>query len=278
MAFRPGLHYDPRFLDPADRVEILAWLKTLHPIWEQRFSANHPPPAGQTQRPLLRPVYWLGNWQFACLGYYRPPRGTKNRCVEAEPFPPVLRRLVGRVEKLVHQRFPRGYVPRGWKLNTCLINLYGDRTDLDKPIDTARVGEHKDFEPGPVASLSLGERALFQFVESRGKQHRSEVMLQQWLEDGSLQVFAGDYWKDRLFHRVQRVEDRAGHSFDLSVNGFDTRRINFTFRYVPETDIIPFRNLPSTDADDVRGYVEELAAHSAFFAKAVKGPSHAVAR
>ena len=43
-------------------------------------------------------MYWLGNWQFACLDYYRPPKGVKDRCVRAEPFPPVLQRQVEKIE------------------------------------------------------------------------------------------------------------------------------------------------------------------------------------
>lgn len=265
----PGLYYDPQFLYGEERPAILRWLQDLHPIWENRFSKNHPPPPGKQARPLLRPVYWLGNWQFACLGYYHPPRGTKNRCVEAEPFPDALRGVVARIEKIVASRFPREFVPAGWHLNTCLVNLYGGRVLDGKHIDTARVGEHKDFEPGPVASVSLGERALFQFVASQGKGHPSRVVLQQWLEDSSLQIFAGPAFKERYFHRVQRVEKKRGENFHFPVEGFETRRVNFTFRYVPDRDILPYAKLPAPDAEDVQPYMQQLARHSAFFEQAL---------
>ena len=137
-------------------------------------------------------------------------------------------------------------------------------------IDTARLGEHKDFEPGPVASLSLGERALFQFVTSSRPGERDEVVEQQWLDDGSLQIFGGDQWKKRTFHRVQRVDTKGGHTFDIHVEGFETRRINFTFRYVPDEHVVPFAKLSKQAQQDVRGYVEELAKHSKFFAAALK--------
>ena len=138
----------------------MAWLAGRVPLWEERFSEHFPPPPGQEQRRLLRPVYWLGNWQFACLGDYRPPRATRDRCVRAEPFPPVLARLVERIEHRVRARFAPRDVPSGWRLDTCLVNLYGSRLEDGRWIDSARVGEHRDFEPGPVASLSIGERAL----------------------------------------------------------------------------------------------------------------------
>jgi DNA oxidative demethylase len=265
-----GLHYDPDFLSSSDKEAVADWLGSLHPLWERRFSDHVPPPEGQTQRQLLRPVYWLGNWQFACLDYYRPPRGVRDRCVRAEPFPPVLARLVREIERLTREMFRGPDVPAGWKLNTCLVNFYGKRLEGGKWVDTARVGEHKDFEPGPVASLSLGERALFQFVSSRRPGERDGVVSQQWLDDGSLQIFGGDRWKKQVFHRVQRVDRKEGYVFELPVTDFQTRRVNFTFRFVPDEHVIPFARLGPDARRDVEGYVRELASHSTFFAKALK--------
>jgi alkylated DNA repair protein (DNA oxidative demethylase) len=260
-----GQHYDPQFVQTADRARIVEWLQTIHPIWEQRFSVRRPPPKGQQQRTLLRPVYWLGNWQFACLDYYRPPHGIAGRCVQAEPFPSVLAELVQKVEAKTREIFEPEDVPQGWHLNTCLVNLYGTRDG----VDTARVGEHRDFEPGPVASISLGERALFQFVKSSRPGERDEVISQTWLGDSSLQIFGGDRWKKHCFHRVQRVEDK-GARFDVLPRDFETRRINFTFRYVPDEHVQPFRELPREAQLDVEKYVEELARHSPFFAAALR--------
>lgn len=263
--FPQGLYYDPAFISPKSREEILRWLGTIRPLWEERYSPNNPPPPGQVQRSLLRPVYWLGNWQFACLNYYHPPKGTFHRCVRAEPFPPVFVRLISKVETLTRRMFRGADLPLGWHLNTCLVNLYGSRLEGDRRIDTARVGEHKDFEPGPVASISLGERAMFQFVASRSLGQRDGVVFQQWLEDGSLQIFGGEKWKQRLFHRVQRVDKKLGARFSLDVENFETRRINFTFRYVPDVHITPYAQLPKGAAEDVRAYMERLADHASFF-------------
>jgi len=266
----PGLYYDPQFLTEENATAIRKWLSELWPIWEQRYSNHRPPPKGESQRWLLRPVYWLGNWQFACLDYYRPPRGIHHRCVRAEPYPPFLDRLVKKMEKLTRQTFKPKDIPPGWKLNTCLINFYGSHTKDEKTVDVARVGEHKDFEPGPVASLSLGERAVFQFVESRGRGFPSRVVFQQWLEDGSLQVFGGERYKQHLFHRVQRVEKKGGHFFPIQVENFKTRRVNFTFRFVPDEHILPIREFPRPLREDLLPYLNELAQHSAYFASEIK--------
>lgn len=266
-----GLLLRKRDLSPAERVGILSWLETLHPIWEMRFSKNNPPPDGVPNRPLLRPVYWLGNWQFACLDYYHPPKGIENRCVRAEDYPPALESVVRRAEEIVHAEFSREDVPRGWHLNTCLVNFYGDKMENGRRIDCARVGEHKDFELGPVVSLSMGERALFQFVKSEGKSERSQVVLQQWLEDGDLQIFGGYRFKKQLFHRVQRVENKGGHRFPPHFENFETRRINFTFRYVPDEHIKPWRKLSDTAREDTEGYMRELAKHSTYFAAELGG-------
>jgi hypothetical protein len=91
----------------------------------------------------------------------------------------------------------------------------------------------------------------------------------QWLEDGSLQIFGGPRWKDDLLHRVQRVEDKRRLELPPAIEGFRTRRVNFTFRYVPDEHVTPFAALPRVARDDVRGYVAALAVHSPHFAAAL---------
>lgn len=250
--------------------EILQYLETLFPIWEMRFSKSNPPPNNEPNRQLLRPVYWLGNWQFACLDYYHPPKGLNNRCVQAEEYPAVLQKIVRQIEQMVLEKFSPKDVPEGWHLNTCLINFYGNKIIQDengqvKKIDCARVGEHKDFEPGPVASISFGERALFQFIKSQGKDAKSEVVLQQWLPDNCLQIFGGDKFKKQLFHRVQRVEEKLPPFKNFKTENFETRRINFTFRYVPNEHIKKFSELPLEKKEDVLEYVARLAKHSTYW-------------
>jgi len=263
---RSPLLYEPGFIADDERATLLAWLATLHPLWEWRFSEHRPPPAGEVQRRLLRPVYWLGNWQFACLDYYRPPHGLWDRCVRAEPFPPVIAQMVARMEARARRLYRGEAMPARWHLNTCLVNFYGSQVHDGRKVDVARVGEHKDFEPGPVASLSLGERALFQFVRSRRPGDRDGVVAQQWLDDGSLQIFGGPTWKQHTFHRVQRVDRRAGHRFPIAVDDFEVRRINFTFRYVPVEHVVPFAALSEVARRDVEGYMRALARHSRHFA------------
>lgn len=272
---RPRIHeklnliYEKDYITAADKKSILGYLSTLHPIWENRFSDSNPPPAGEPNRSLLRPVYWLGNWQFACLDYYHPPKGIHNRCVQAEKYPPVLQKLISEIEKMVHDKFSDKDIPHDWHLNTCLINYYGDKIENEngqiKKTDMARVGEHKDFEPGPVASISFGEKAMFQFVKSAGKSQKSDVIYQQWLDDSSLQIFGGDKFKKQLFHRVQRVESKGVVFNNLNTSSFETRRINFTFRYVPRDHIQPYFRLPENLQQDVRGYVSTLAEKSNYW-------------
>lgn len=265
------LIYQPQYISENEKAQILSYLKTLYPIWEMRYSASNPPPEGQTNRMLLRPVYWLGNWQFACLNYYHPPKGIEHRCVKAEGYPPVLENLVQRIESKIQNEIAEKDIPKGWHLNTCLINYYGDLQENEKWLDCARVGEHKDFEPGPVASVSIGEKALFQFVESQNKSSLSKVFLQQWLEDCSLQIFAGEKFKKKLFHRVQRVERKSNFFFALNnIQNFKTRRINFTFRYVPLDHIQPAFLLPTEKQRDIIPYMTMLSAHSQHFETELK--------
>jgi DNA oxidative demethylase len=262
-----GLHYQFPFIDRKERAILLEWLATLRPLWEMRFSEHNPPPPGDEQRPLLRPVYWLGNWQFACLDYYHPPKGILNRCVRAERYPVFLQKLVDRIEFIARRNFPKNFIPEKWKLNTCLVNFYGDKLEDGKWVDRARVGEHKDFEPGPVGSLSLGDRAFFQFVNGKSNLGQDNIVLSQWLEDSSLQIFSGDKWKNKTFHRVQRVENKRQEELGPVIEGFKTRRINFTFRYVPEEHILDFNQLPLHLQQDIRPYVEKLSQSSDFYKK-----------
>ncbi len=251
-----GRHYYFRdYLGASERARVLEFLTTIRPIWERRYPEGRPFPPGRTQRQLLRPVYWLGSWQFACLDYYRPPRQVRNRCVEAEPFPGVMAELLRDVEARIRRLFPPADIPRGYRLNTCLVNFYGSRSENGRELDTARVGEHRDFEPGPVASLSLGERALFQFVERQRVGEPTPPLLSQWLEDGSLQLFGGSLYKDRVLHRVQRVARNPELDLPPRIAGFRTRRINFTFRFVPDEHVVPFARLPEPARTYVAGYV-----------------------
>ncbi|MEQ1508226.1 MAG: alpha-ketoglutarate-dependent dioxygenase AlkB [Myxococcota bacterium] len=260
-----GTRIVPGFVTDDELREVLDWLGTIRPLWEHRFSTRRPPPPGETQRMLQRPVYWLGSWQFACLGYYHPPRGAVNRCVRAEPFPPVLARWVERIERFARAELPPAVIPDGWTLDTCLVNYYGDRIVDGRRDDRARVGAHRDFEPGPVGSVSIGDRAMFQFVDRTGS-----VVEQTWLEDRSLQLFAGPVHKDQLLHRVQRVDRKHG-PLPLPLDGFVTRRVNFTFRWVPPSAVVDYAALPDELRSDVRDSVEALAAHAPFWAAAAAG-------
>ena len=259
-----GMYYNAGFLNGPKKSSLLKEIESYYPIWEERFSKTNPPPEGDTWRPLLRPVYWLGNWQFACLGYYHPPKDIVHRCVKAEAFPPFMQSLVNEIEAMT-KRLARDEVPKQWKLNTCLINYYGSAIDENgKETDVARVGDHKDAELGPVASISLGERAFFQFTKGRPND-RNNVVHEQWLVDGSLLLFWSKQFKDELFHRVQRVENKNKSYFEDHVENYNTRRINLTFRYVPEKHIHDLKDIPKDKREDIQTYLETLATTSSYF-------------
>lgn len=259
-----NLFYQNGFISASEKQSILNYIFSLYPIWEMRY-----PEGSLDNRQLLRPVYWLGNWQFACLDYYHPPRGIFNRAVQAEEFPLCIQNVVDRIESKVRNDFDPRDIPRGWELNTCLINFYGHRIMHGKKSDFARVGEHKDFEPGPVGSVSFGEKALFQFVDSTSKDSKSQVILQQWLEDSSVQIFGGDKFKKKLFHRVQRVEEKGFIFEDAKTGDFKTRRINLTFRYVPKEHVITAKKLPEALQKNIHPYIKGLGQHSEFWSQQI---------
>ena len=183
----------------------------------------------------------------------------------AEPIPSVLTDRVAEIERRTRAAFEPSEIPEGWTLNTCLINFYGLRQHKGRWVDSARVGGHQDYEPGPVASISLGAKARFQFTTQAQGPVEEDVVLEHWLEDRSLLVFGGR-WKDDLFHRVPHVAREGDrHAFDLNVEGFRARRVSFTFRYVPKPHLIPYGKLSAPARSEVRPYIETLAAHAPFF-------------
>jgi DNA oxidative demethylase len=265
----PGLYYNKAFLNGPHTEELIKEVESFYPIWEERFSKSNPPPEGDTWRSLKRPVYWLGNWQFACHGYYHPPKQVDFRCVRAEAFPPFMQRMVNEIENLTRRLAPKEDVPAKWHLNTCLINYYGSILNSEgKWEDQAQVGDHRDAEPGPVASVSLGERAWFQYVKGKALDP-SNIVLEQWLDHQSLLVFWGKRLKDELFHRVQRVEDKGKFKFNDHLENYHTRRINLTFRYVPVEHILDFAKFPDEKKEDVKDYVAKIGEHSDFFKKLI---------
>ena len=266
----PGIYYNAGFLNGPKRERLVNEIEAFHPIWEERYCECNPPPEGDTWRSLKRPVYWLGNWQFACLGYYHPPLDIHFRCANAEKFPPLMQELVNQIEQMARKMAPRDDVPAKWHLNTCLINYYGSKITDGVEEDFATVGDHKDAEPGPVASISLGEKAWFQFVKGKQNDARN-VVHEQWLDDASLLIFWGDKFKDELFHRVQRVEDKKNKQFEDHLTNYRTRRINLTFRYVPDEDILDYKDFPAERIRDTKGYVEVLSKTSDYWKNVLSG-------
>jgi len=59
-------------------------------------------------------------------------------------------------------------------------------------------------------------------------------------------------------HQMTLNDKRDGFTLPPDIEGFRTRRINFTFRYVPTEHVITFGKLGAEAREDVRGYVEQL--------------------
>lgn len=267
---RPGLYTNRHFLKGKNYEDLLHYCLSLPAIWEKRYSPfflpkmdrSNPDYENELNRTLLRPVYWPSNWQFACFGYYRPPHQLKYTAIESSPYPPFLKALVFEMEKMAHHFLPATHFVKDWELNSCLINYYGDLFDAknNKWIDQARVGEHRDFELGPVVSLSLGEKALFQFI--KGGEH-SEVIFEEWLDNGALQFFSGPLWKDQYFHRIQRVDRKQKISWELPhLDNYRIRRINLTFRFVPREHWCQLSDLPKEYLQEIKNYLLEIQSES----------------
>jgi hypothetical protein len=61
------------------------------------------------------------------------------------------------------------------------------------------------------------------------------------------------------------VEKKKSIQFNDHLEDYETRRINLTFRYVPEEYIYPLEKFPKEKIDDIKTYLEKLANHSSFW-------------
>ena len=53
--------------------------------------------------------------------------------------------------------------------------------------------------------------------------------------------------------------------FDLNTPDFETRRLNFTFRYVPREHVQKLSRFPKLQQEDLHPYIQNLSLRSDFF-------------
>jgi hypothetical protein len=255
---RSGFSYLPRFITADEGDALIAYFGGLMPLWEHRHRNEHHARVGDHSRRLTRPVYWLGAWQFACLGYYAEPDNREDRCVRAEGFPPVMQAILDRLRPVLRTHDDTiDDVP-----NTCLINYYGREVGAGPPRDYARLRMHRDGEPGPVVMFSIGQPGLLEFVDP---DNQGETELAVWTRHRSITILSGPEFKDRLYHRVSQVRHGREPVIHSRLDGFEVRRVSVSFRHVPDELITNFDGLSGGNRAQVRDYVETLAQHSPHF-------------
>lgn len=261
---RAGFSYLPRFITTDEADALIAYFGQLVPLWEQRHRNDEHGRDGEHTRRLTRPVYWLGAWQFACLGYYAEPHHREDRCLRAEAFPAVMQEILERLRPTLgahdaaHDDVP----------NSCLINYYGRQVGAGTPRDYARLRMHRDGEPGPVVMFSIGQPGLLEFVDP---ERSDSPELAVWTRHRSVTVLSGPEFKDRLYHRITEVRHGQQPSIDTRLENFEVRRVSVSFRHVPAELITDFDGLSVSSRGRVRDYVEELAQHSPHFRRQLGG-------
>ncbi|PRQ06252.1 alpha-ketoglutarate-dependent dioxygenase AlkB [Enhygromyxa salina] len=255
---RSGFSYLPGFISAAEAEQLIAYFAQLVPLWEHRHHNDAHARPGDHSRRLTRPVYWLGAWQFACLGYYAEPHHREDRCVRAEPFPAVMRTILDRLWPSLRDHDPDlDDVP-----NSCLINYYGREIGDGPPVDYARLRMHRDGEPGPVVMLSIGQPGLLEFIDPE----QSEAPeLAVWTRHRSVSILSGPDFKDRLYHRITEVRHGRQPEIGCQLDGFEVRRVSVSFRTVPSALILDFDQLSAASRELVRDYVRQLARGSSHF-------------
>lgn len=256
---KPGFSYLPRFIHKEEALELIDYFAGLVPIWEQRHGDDHHQRSSGHGRRLTRPVYWLGAWQFACLGYYAEPDHREDRCLRGEQLPAVMQGILKRLR--VHLEEAHGEaVEKPTSLpNTCLINYYGREVGRGVPRDYARLRMHRDGEPGPVVMFNIGQPGLLEFLDP---DRSPDPELRLWTRHRSVTVLSGSDFKDRLYHRIVQVRTGDQPALRINLDNFQLRRVSVSFRTVPEELISDFGALPVDRREQVRVYVQELALNS----------------
>jgi len=248
----------------AEADELIAYFGKIVPIWEQRHKGDDHGRSENHSRRLTRPVYWLGAWQFACLGYYAEPHYREDRCLRAEPFPSAMASVLQRLlpELREHDKTYTD-VP-----NSCLINYYGREIGAGPPRDYARLRMHRDGEPGPVVMFSFGQPGLLEFLDP---ERDTDPELSIWTRHRSVVILSGANFKDRLYHRVREVRHGREPEIPTKLGGFEARRVSVSFRYVPDDLIYNFDGMTAAARTQIRPHVEELAEHSEHFRRQLVG-------
>jgi len=245
---------------------LIAYFESLTPIWERRHAHSRHSRDGARGRRITRPVYWLGAWQFASLGYYAEPDYREGRCLRGEAFPEAIQTVLERLRPVLAEHDCSEVddpVP-----NTCLINYYGSELGEGPPRDQARLRMHRDGEPGPEIMFCIGQPGLLEFLEPDG-----DPELSLWTRHRSVVVFSGAEFKRRLYHRITRVRYGVEPALTSPLQDFALRRVSVSFRHVPQPLICEFSGLPSTARELVRPYVEALAASSEHYARQLRADS-----
>jgi len=253
-----GFSYLPQFISTEEAKELIDYFGALRPLWEQRFRGSNKQRSTKLGRRLTRPVYWLGAWQFACLGYYSEPEHLNDRCLRGEPFPSVMQHILDRLAELIASSHDHGNATSA-SPNTCLINYYGREVGQGQPRDYARLRMHRDGEPGPVIMFSIGQPGLLEFLDP---DRSTDPELSVWTRHRSVAILSGPDFKDRLYHRITQVRTGCEPQLHTELANFEPRRISVSFRSVPEQHISDFNELPETATSQIADYVEKLALHS----------------
>ena len=256
---KPGFSYLPRFIQKEEALELIDYFAGLVPIWEQRHGDDDHQRSGGHGRRLTRPVYWLGAWQFACLGYYAEPDHREDRCLRGEQLPAVMQGILKRLRDHLEEAHGEA-VERPTSLpNTCLINYYGREVGRGVPRDYARLRMHRDGEPGPVVMFNIGQPGLLEFLDP---DRSPDPELRLWTRHRSVTILSGADFKDRLYHRIVQVRTGDQPALRINLDNFQLRRVSVSFRTVPEELISDFGALPVDRREQVRVYVQELALNS----------------
>ena len=251
-----GLHYDPRFVRERTARRSSRGSRPSTPSGRSATPSAGRRPRASRSGSCCAPSTGSATGSSPASTTTGRRTASLDRCVTAEPFPPVLAKLVERHRGDRPPACSRPDMPAGWHAQHLPGELLRRALEGERWVDTARVGEHQDFEPGPRRlALARGARALPVRRQSPAAASATAWSRSSGSMTARCRSLAEISGSASTFHRVQRVDHRAGFALRACRSGLrDAAGELHVPRSSRDGTSSRSRSSPSRRARDVEGY------------------------
>ena len=122
-----------------------------------------------------------------------------------------------------------------------------------------------DSPVNPVTGVRSGTPYI-----ARGANNLTNFLRPGFLSNTNIAISGSSDKFDYRISGSQAYQQGIVPNTDLNTTNFKTRRINFTFRYVPDDHIQPLNKFPEAQSEDIKQYVLKLSERSEFWKRSLK--------